>query len=366
MIRQLKAGVILLLLACAPLAAQTVPDDNDFYVNDYANLLTAAQEDELRVILEELFDARAIEFTILTIPRMSDYGHRGAIEPFATAVFNAWGIGDVSRNDGILLLVSHNDREMRIEVGAGYGDTLNGPMQRVIDKKILPYFRLDDYPKGIAAGVDEVIYQVTNRYPGEYDASGIAHAFSQTKRWVTGVIVFFGAWLWLLVIPAIPIARRFYRKWKRNHARKCPNDGSRMRRYIEETEDEALTPGQQTEERLKSIDHDVWYCDDCDHITIESYPTKQKTYGACTNCNYRTLEGRSLVTAMPTITAPGRREITWSCHNCNHETVETKVIPVHQPRVHSSSSSSSPGSSSSRSRSRGGGRSSGGGASGRW
>ncbi|MEM9787789.1 MAG: TPM domain-containing protein, partial [Pseudomonadota bacterium] len=272
---------MLLLLSFGTAFAQTFPEDRDFFVNDYADLLNVQQETALRQTLEEFYQARDIEFTVLTINRMSDYGHVGAIEPFATDLFNVWGIGDAQRNDGLLLLVSRLDRELRIEVGAGYGDSLNGPMQRIINKQIVPYFRLDDYPAGIAAGVDEIIYQVAGRYPGEYDYSWARHAATRVLRGFTNVVSLLGAWLFLLIIPAIPFGLRGYKRWQRNHARKCPNDGSRMRRYLEETEDAVLTPGQQLEERLKSIDHDVWFCDTCDHITIESYPTKQKTYGAC-------------------------------------------------------------------------------------
>ncbi len=367
MIDVIKAGALLLLFSACAAFAQIFPEDRDLFVNDYADLLADAQERDLRETLEAFYEARQIEFTVLTIDQMSDYGHQGSIESFATDLFNTWGIGDAQRNDGLLLLVSHLDRELRIEVGAGYGDSLNGPMQRIINKKIVPYFRLDDYPKGISAGVDEVIYQVAGRYPGEYDLSGLGHAINQVKRGFSSIISLFGAWLLILLIPLIPFGRRWYKRWQRNRARRCPVDGSRMHRYLEETEDEKLSTGQQLEERLKSIDHDVWYCDQCDHITIESYPTKPKIYGACGNCNYRTLEGRSLVTAMPSTSQTGQKTITWTCHNCKDVNVEHRVIPMTPPRSASfSSSSSRSSSSSSRSSSRGGGRSSGGGASGKW
>ncbi|WP_341367738.1 TPM domain-containing protein [Yoonia sp. BS5-3] len=154
---------MLLLLSLGTAFAQSYPADVDHYINDYANLLNDTEEDSLRATLDELYQETDIEFTVLTIPRMSQYGHDGSIETFATGLFNTWGIGDADRNDGLLLLVSRFDRELRIEVGAGYGDQLNGAMQYVIDKKIVPHFRVDDYPAGIEAGVTEIIYEVTGR-----------------------------------------------------------------------------------------------------------------------------------------------------------------------------------------------------------
>ncbi|MDX8353156.1 TPM domain-containing protein [Cognatiyoonia sp. IB215182] len=351
MIRSLKAGALLLLLSFGAAFAQSFPPDNDFYVNDYADLLTDAEEDELRATLDELFQARDIEFTVLTIPRMLDYGHTGSIESFATALFNYWGIGDADRNDGLLLLVSRFDRELRIEVGAGYGDTLNGPMQRVINNKIVPYFRLDDYPAGIRAGVDEIIFQVTDRYPGEYDSPWIERAWNGFKR----LLVNLGWWLIAPFALVSPFVVRLIRRMQRNRPRICPNDGSRMRRYLEETEDDSLSPGQLVEERLESVDYDVWYCDRCDHVTIEGYRAWFSRYGACRECGFRTVEGESRTIRAATYSSTGLREADYNCHHCNaHYTVQSTI-----PKKRKSSSSS-------RSGSRGGGRSSGGGASGSW
>lgn len=332
--------------------AQSFPEDTDFYVNDYADLLTDSEEDDLRSVLDELYTERGIEFTVLTINRMSDYGHNGSIESFATSLFNTWGIGDAERNDGLLLLVSHLDRELRIEVGAGYGDTLNDPMGRVIDTKIVPNFRLDEYADGIRSGVEEVIYQVAGALPGTYDATPLQKTWISFKRFITNL----GLWLLAPFAISIPFLVRLVRRIRRNRPRVCPNDGSKMRRYLEETEDDSLSPGQLMEEQLESVDYDVWYCDHCDHVTIEGYRAWTSRYGACRECNFRTVEGDSRVVRSATYSSSGLRETDYSCHHCNAQYTVTKTIP----RKTKSSSSSSSG------RRRGGGRSSGGGASGRW
>ncbi len=113
-----------LWLASITLAtAQTYPINHDTYVNDYADLLTNFQESVLCKTLIDLRKNRDIEMTVLTIERRSDYEQTVSNETFATALFNHWGIGDATRNDGVLFLVSRFDRDMRIEVGSGYGAT---------------------------------------------------------------------------------------------------------------------------------------------------------------------------------------------------------------------------------------------------
>ena len=347
--RALISGALFFCLWAGFASAQTFPEDTDFYVNDYADLLTDAQETNLRAVLDALYTSRDIEFTVLTIRQMSDYGHSGSIESFATSLFNAWGIGDADRNDGLLLLVSHLDRELRIEVGSGYGTTLDAPMARVIDTKIVPNFRLDEYADGITRGVDEIIYQVTGTTSAALDSTALEQRWAGVKRWIANL----GWWLIAPLAALVPLGIQLFRRIKRHRPRKCPNDGNRMRRYLEETEDGSLSAGQLMEEQLASVDYDVWYCDHCDHVTIEGYKAWFSRYGACRECGFRTLEGESRVTRPATRTTTGLRKTDCKCRNCHAEYVVTASIPVI-----SNSGSSSGG--------RGGGSSSGGGASGSW
>lgn len=348
MIRTLAAAGLCLCLSLCTAVAQSYPQDVDFYVNDYADLLDDTQEEALRNTLDELYQERDIEFTVLTINRMSDYGHNGSIESFATGLFNTWGIGDANRNDGLLLFVSRFDRELRIEVGSGYGDSLNAPMKRIIDNKIVPYFRLDDYAEGIRIGVDEVIYEVTGRFPGEYNSTGLERTWNGFGRFLTAL----GAWILLPFTLLIPVGVRLYRRIQRNRPRVCPNDGTRMRRYLEEKEDAHLSSGQQVEEDLKSVDYDVWYCDNCDHVIVEGYRAWFSRYTICRDCKSRTARGTSRVITPATRSSSGQRETNYVCNHCNARYSVFSVIP----RVTSSSGSGG----------RGGGRSSGGGASGSW
>ncbi len=359
----LRALTLCALTFLLPAHAQTYPEDRDLYINDYAGLLPAAREADLRDVLRELREVKGIEFTVLTIDRMSEYGHSGAIEPFATALFNEWGIGDAQRNDGVLLLVSRYDRVLRIEVGAGYGTRMNAPMQDVIDNTIVPRFRRDEYADGIEAGVRETIRKITGRYPGEYDSpwlertgNGLMRAFDAIVTTLGGIVEALGAWIFAILAPLAAFPYRWYRRWRRDRPRKCPVDGMQMRRLNERWDNERLEDGQVVEEQLKSVDYDVWECPACDNVTIEAYRAWFSRYGACPSCSYRTLHGRTTILRNATTSSTGEKRIDYSCKHCDHEYSEHKTIP------RKSKSRSSSGSSSSR----GGGRSSGGGASGSW
>ncbi len=348
-----------MLFAASTLQAQTYPDYEDLYVNDYAQILTSAQESQLRLKLQALKAARDIEFTILTIPSMSDYDHSGAIEPFATGLFNTWGIGDADRNDGILLLVAHRDRQMRIELGDGYCTRLDTQMRRIVDNTIIQDFREDAFFTGINEGTNRIIYAATDRYPGEYDANLLTRMFNASMRfirnffwWIIGIAAPFGVYY----------GTKGYFHWKRTKPRYCHNDGSRLYWMTDEDEDAHLKTGQQLEEELGSVDYDVWACRECDDIQVETYPAWFSDYKQCPNCNYRTQYVTKKTVEAATRYATGKGEQTFTCKHCDHSYSKTYVIA----RLPDPSSSSSSGFSSGGSSSFGGGSSGGGGASGSW
>lgn len=351
-LRQLIFLFLTVVLVPVSLSAQTLtyPNYSEIYVNDFADLLPLEDEDRIRAKLIELKEKKDIEFTVVTIGLMSDYGHHGEIEPFATGLFNDWGVGNAQRNDGLMMLIARYDRKMRIEVGSGYGATKNVPMGNVIDTKITPRFKKDDYVGGIEHGVDAVIREVTGSWPGEYDATGLQKSYGALKRFLSWL----GDWVYALFIPVAAFGVRAVRRWQRNKPRICARDGTKMTRLDEAWDDNHLQKGQITEERLKSVDYDVWVCRRCDHVTVEGYKSWYSPYGACRSCGFKTVQGNTTTLQSATTSSTGLKRIDYHCHNCGDAWSATRTIPK------KSSSSSSSGSSF------GGGSSSGGGASGSW
>ncbi|WP_039019571.1 TPM domain-containing protein [Halocynthiibacter namhaensis] len=327
------------------------PPYSNLYVNDYAAIIDRRDEIYIQDALEALRTETGIEFTVLTIRNTSLYDHHGPIEPFATGLFNHWGIGNAAKNDGVLMLISRNDRKMRIEVGSGYGRTKDRPMKRIIDNIIIPDFKRDAYSSGIRRGVDAVVYDLAGYYPGDKDSGFVTRSINRVDRFIDR----FSGWFVAALAAIFGGAALVYKRWRRRSPRKCPRDGSRMSRLDEDQDNEHLYDGQKTEEHLKSVDYDVWTCRQCDHVTIEAYRSWYTRYGACRLCNYQTLQGDTTILNHATTSSTGLKRIDYHCHNCRSEYSATVTIA----RI-SNSSSRGGGSSF------GGGSSSGGGASGSW
>ena len=77
------------------------------------------------------------------------------IEEYANRLFADWGIGKKQKDNGVLLLVAPNEREVRIEVGYGLEGTIpDGLAGDIIRAQIIPQFKANNFPKGIGSGLD--------------------------------------------------------------------------------------------------------------------------------------------------------------------------------------------------------------------
>jgi len=127
-------------------------------------------------------------------------------------------------------------------------------------------------------------------------------------------------------------------------------------------EDSLLADGERTEERLGSVDYDVWTCPTCPQVTKVRHGAFFTAYGRCPACGFATKSQTVNRIHSPTSFSSGLEEIVERCAQCGHSARSTRVIPLEQEDNSSMWSSSSSASSSSSS----GGYSSGSGASGSW
>ena len=209
----IRIFAIFAFLFCATTAlAQSYPEYNSTTVNDYAGLLDDASEARLVAQLEELKKDTGVEMTVLTLSRQDMFAPDQTIEQFATGLFNEWGIGNKTSNDGVLVLVMHTDRIMRIELGGSYGRDWDRTAAKVIDRSFLPAFGEDRYQDGIEAGVTDTIEAIVTPFlAGEEAPSG-----GEGDNWIFAIVaaVFAG-------IGALIFKDKFVK------LRKCPECGTR-------------------------------------------------------------------------------------------------------------------------------------------
>ena len=151
------------------------------------------------------------------------------------------------------------------------------------------------------------------------------------------------------------------RRWNRKRVRTC--EGCRNARQLlgDDAEDEHLETAQKSEENIKSVDYDVWWCGRCDDVLVLRYGAIFTRFSKCPGCSAKTRSSSTTTLSSATEYSGGRARIDERCANCSYTNSYTRTTA----RLSSSRSSSSSSSSSSRS-SFGGGSSSGRGSSGSW
>jgi uncharacterized protein len=147
----------LLLVTCylllAPFAsAQSLPKPAG-RVNDFANVIDAATEAAIDQRLDQLERQTSSEVAVATVESLGGV----TVEEYASRLFKEWGVGQAKQDNGVLVLVAPNEREMRIEVGYGLEGVLpDGLAGQVIRDQFTPRFRDGDYSGGIRDGVNRV------------------------------------------------------------------------------------------------------------------------------------------------------------------------------------------------------------------
>jgi uncharacterized protein len=145
-------GALLSWTAPVVAAEQAVPR-NDGWVTDLARFLSPPQERALEDSMESYRRGSGNDIALLTVPSLNG----DPIENFALRVAREWKLGAAGKNNGALLVVARDDREMRIEVGRGLEGVLTDAIcGRIIRDVLTPRFQSGDFAEGLRLGVESL------------------------------------------------------------------------------------------------------------------------------------------------------------------------------------------------------------------
>lgn len=150
-----------LLLASFSYAVQPpIPDRPFNHVVDLANIIDTNVESGLNRYLLELEQKTTAQMIVLTITSLDGE----SIEDVALSVaHDKWRLGQKGKDNGVLLLVSLQDRKYRFEIGYGLEGVLPDSLVGSIGRDYLvPYFRKGDFSTGIATATLAVIHDIAS------------------------------------------------------------------------------------------------------------------------------------------------------------------------------------------------------------
>ncbi len=150
---------------CLPFAAHGLEVPNlQGYVNDYAGMISPPARLKIEEALRAFEQSDSTQIVILTVPSLEGQN----IEEFGIKVGEAWKIGKKGKDNGILFIVSKQERKIRIEVGYGLeGKLTDLTAGRIIDLVIKPRFKQEDFDGGFIAGVSSLIDATRGEFRAE-------------------------------------------------------------------------------------------------------------------------------------------------------------------------------------------------------
>ncbi len=123
-------------------------------VTDEANVFTQTQLDQLRQKLSSYEAEKTHQVVVLTISSLQGE----TIEGYANAVFNRNQLGQKDQDNGVLIVLAKEDRQVRIEVGYGLEHLLTDALsKRIIEQQMIPQFKEENYYEGINLGTDTIM-----------------------------------------------------------------------------------------------------------------------------------------------------------------------------------------------------------------
>jgi uncharacterized protein len=181
------------LLHARAVHAQTVDviEPTGRWVTDRADLLDEGEERALEQKLRTYEDSTSTQIVVVTIPSLEGVPP----EMYALEIGRSWGVGQEGQDNGVVILIARDDREIRIETGYG----LEGAIPDVVAERIYrnvmaPRFRAGDYYGGLSEAVDYLVDAAS----GEFSADEIAPArrdgegsFDAATLFVLLIIAFF-------------------------------------------------------------------------------------------------------------------------------------------------------------------------------
>lgn len=180
--------ISLFLIWSIPVKAMDIPNPNSsFYVLDQANLISTSVELDIVQLSEALYNETGAQIVVVTLDNLNGYD----LEQFSVQLFRDWGIGDKEKNNGVLIILALEEREVRIEVGYGLeGAIPDSVVGRILDDTMLVSLQEGDYDSAFYNTYEAVLNRVMDEY-GIESLNGVDQTSNNTIEDLP--------WFWIII-----------------------------------------------------------------------------------------------------------------------------------------------------------------------
>ncbi len=143
------------------LLKQLIRSKKPGYVYDFAGVVQQRDATVIKSVSRTLEQKTGSQIKLVTLPSLKG----GEIRDVATRLFEGWGIGQRGKDNGLLILMAQQEREIWIEVGYGLeGGLPDAVVGDIIDRIIIPAFKEGRYSEGLVNGTVRAAQLVAREY----------------------------------------------------------------------------------------------------------------------------------------------------------------------------------------------------------
>ncbi len=162
--RLFVGGLVLLGLGASLGKAETLPSKPAGYFNDYAGIVDRATVSRLNEKLAQFERETSTQIVVAIYRTMQS---ESSVDDYTQRVAKTWGVGQQGRNNGAVLFVFVENRQMFIQTGYGLEGALpDATCFDITHNIIAPLFKKGDYAGGLKAGVTAMMQAVRGEYKG--------------------------------------------------------------------------------------------------------------------------------------------------------------------------------------------------------
>jgi uncharacterized protein len=124
------------------------------YVSDPDNILGAGAVAQLNNTIADFEREANVQVAVVVV---NDFDHDKEDFDFAYELFNTWGIGSKTSNNGLLLFISKERHKYRFITGTGAEGVLpDVKLKHIAEQNLLPAFRENDFATGITNTINAI------------------------------------------------------------------------------------------------------------------------------------------------------------------------------------------------------------------
>ena len=154
----------LLCLIGSGYGAEVIPPKPARYFNDFAGIISKPVQERLNSELEALEKSDSTQIVVAIFKKMQS---ESSIEDYTVRVAEAWGVGQKRKNNGAVLFIFIEDRQMFLQTGYGIEGAIPDAVAKdITENRIKPQFKNGNYDAGAIAGVEGILQAARGEYKG--------------------------------------------------------------------------------------------------------------------------------------------------------------------------------------------------------